>query len=146
MFRKIEANMQRRADLLAAGRLGELVEAYLYPLVLYLGNQQKIIDGPGEMIWVFSELQQDHLTRGVTHLVAEVAAVDLPRQGRFRAWVSYHEMGSGTWQPKRSDVVHYCRDTAEGIKSEMLEYESCAIPHIWQKPKPARKVLARREY
>ena len=145
MFQKIEKAMQHRADLLASGQIGELVKHYLYPLVLYLGEQQKVVDGPDEMVGIFKELQQDHQSRGVTHLVAEVAAMDLPRQGRFRAWVSYHEKGVDLSNLSRRDVVHYCRGTEQGILTEMVEYDHCAIPQIWQKPKPARKVLALRD-
>ena len=137
--------MQRRADLLASGRLGELVEDYFYPLVRYLGDQQKVVEGPGELIGIFKELQLDHTARGVTHLVAAVSAMDLPRHGRFRAWVSYLEKAADAWNLSRRDGVHCCRDTEHGIVSEMLEYQHCAIPQIWQKPKPVRKVLARRD-
>ena len=145
MFRKIELTMQRRADLLACGRLDELVADYVYPLVLYLGDQQKVIADPGEMVGIFNELQQDHRTRGVTHMVAKVTAMDLPRQGRFRAWVSFHEKGGDQWNLSRRDVVHYCRDTDHGIMTEMVEYDRWAIPQIWQKPEPPRKAQGRRD-
>ena len=146
MFREIEKTMQRRADLLASGRLGELVEDYVYPLVMYFGDQRKVVAGPGEMVGIFKELQQDHQTRGVTHLVAKVTAMDLPHHGRFRAWVIYQEEGGDPWNQSRSDVVHYCRKTDHGIMTEMVEYHRCGIPHSWQTPEPPRKVQGRQDH
>lgn len=129
MFGKLAAHMQWRADLLMAGRFGDLAQEYLFPPVMYHGERQMVL--PDAEALAFARLRTQQHAMGVVRLAVNVTAVDLPRQGRFRVWPRYSNLDTQGHLLSTADSVIYCKDTAEGVKSEMVEWGNCSLPEIW---------------
>lgn len=126
---KLQNLMQWRADLMTSGRIEDLGREHMFPLVLYLGDRQHVVNTLDGYIALVQRLRSAH--PGMINLHAEVTAMDLPRHGRFRVWVTYREktaVGRGLVQAK---AVHFCRETAMGIRTEMSEYAQCSPPRLW---------------
>jgi hypothetical protein len=142
VYGKVAEVMQWRADLLTAERFDDLAREYLLPLALYQGDRQVVLNDHEEVAGLFAQLRASHRSRGIVRLQAEVTAVDLPRHGRFRVWLRYFDLDAQGQVLSQTDVVHYCRDTPEGLKTEMAEYGRCALPDLWTTSRSAPAHLA----
>jgi hypothetical protein len=60
----------------------------------------------------------------------KVVALDLPRGGRFRAWVDWNELTMPVENARLSSVVYYLRETDSGLKTEMVEYTRLSMPEL----------------
>lgn len=138
MYAKLARYMQWRVDLLTADRFEDLSREYLFPFVMYQGDQQIVLSSPEQLVQTFAQLRAEQRQRGVTRMEAGVTAVDLPRHGRFRVWLDYTDLDAEGRVLAQSDVILYCRDTPDGLKSEMAEFGRCSLPAIWDEPEDRR--------
>ncbi|MCX7287448.1 MAG: hypothetical protein NTW20_07750 [Rhodobacterales bacterium] len=130
MFHEISAQLRHRADLLLQGRIDELVTSYHCPLPLELGDRRLIVCTVEEGLAMLSLLRAALLSRGVVALRPTVVALDLPRNGRFRAWVDWQEVALSAQETRTSSSVHYCRITPSGPVTEMLCYTRLSMPEL----------------
>lgn len=130
MFDDLRQNFQRQAELLLLGRCEELAHNYLYPLPLYLLDRMAVLQRPDQMAEVLRELHLSLRTRKVHHLIADVAAVELPRQGRMRLWVDWEELGEGAADHRVSKAVYYGRMSETGFRAEAVQYNQLSIPDL----------------
>jgi hypothetical protein len=132
MYAKLADQLQWRAELVVDGRFEDLSREFVFPFVMYQGERQLILDRAEELIKAYVALRASYMARGVVRLATNVTAVDLPRNGRFRVWLRVYEMDARGRCIAQSDVVYYCCETAQGVKTEMAEYGSCCLPEIWE--------------
>jgi hypothetical protein len=130
MFSEVHAQLTRRADLLMAGRVGDLLADYHYPLPLFLLTDRVIIRSVEEVIPVLHLVRDELLARGVIRLVPTVSALDIPRAGRFRAWVTWHEIAADPTENRTSDVIYFCKKTPHGMRMEMVCYTRLSMPDL----------------
>jgi hypothetical protein len=140
MFSEVSAHLTRRADLLMAGRVGDLLSDFHYPLPLFLLTDRVILRSAEEVISVLHLVRDELLARHVTRLVPTVSAVDIPRAGRFRTWVTWHEMTVNPADSRSSDVIYFCKKSAHGLRMEMVCYTRLSMPEI--SPKFAELALS----
>lgn len=140
MYGKLAEYMQWRVDLLMADRFEDLARGFVLPFALYRDDQQIVLPNPEELMQVFAQVRQDQRQRGVMRVEARMTAVDLPRQGRFRVWLTYVELDAQGRAVAQSDAILYCRETPDGPKCEMAEYGHCLLPGIWTEFKDKRAV------
>jgi hypothetical protein len=140
MFGKLAKYMQWRVDLLVADHFEDLASEFLLPFVMYQGEEQIVLSSVEELVRTLAQLRAEQRQRGVTRMEARVTAVDLPRHGRFRVWVTYADLDAEGRVLGQSDVILYCREMPEGLKSEMAEYAHCSLPEIWAEPAERRAV------
>ena len=79
---------------------------------------------------MFCLLRAAYLERGVIALQPRVTAVDLPRAGRFRVWVDWHELAIPADESRLSSAIYYCRSTPAGLRTEMINYTSPTMPEL----------------
>ena len=127
MFSLVTAHLRRRADLLFGGHYDQIAAQYSYPLPMYLGTTRVIVRNPDEACSILCLLRAAYLERGVIALQPLVTAVDLPRDGRFRAWVDWHELARSAQESRASSVVYYCKSIPTGLRTEMI---NCARPSM----------------
>jgi hypothetical protein len=66
----------------------------------------------------------------VVSLQSKVVALDLPRGGRFRVWVDYHQVIPGQDPSLFSSVLYYCSKAATGFRIEMVSYPRLSTPEL----------------
>ena len=130
MFHQISTHLRHRADLLMQGRIEELVPAYQCPLMVELGDRRLVVRTAEEGRSMLTLLRSALLARGVVALRPTVVAVDLPRRGRFRAWVDWQELAFPVEATRMSSAVYYCRVTPAGPVTEMLCYTRLSMPEL----------------
>jgi hypothetical protein len=124
MFKDIRVQFQRRAELLMLGRYDEITAGYRFPMPLYVDDQVTIIRSPKEMTVLLAEMNRKIKDRGVNHLVIDVKAVGIPRQGRLRIWAAWEEFGAGPEDHRATEVVYFGEMTARGFMVEAVEYST----------------------
>lgn len=127
---QVIAQMRRRADGFLAGRLDELVKDYVFPLPIDLLSTRVIartrLEGRALL-----ELQRNSMVeRGIIALQPDVTAVDLPRGGRFRVWVDWHEIAPTPEGARLSSAVYYCCMDGADLKIEMVDYIRLSTPEL----------------
>jgi hypothetical protein len=130
MFSELTAQLRHRAERLWNGQYAAIAAQYIYPLPMYLGSSRLIVRNADEAAAMLCLLRAAYLERGVIALQPRVTAVDLPRAGRFRAWVDWHELAIPAEASSLSSTIYYCRITATGIRIEMVNYTRQSMPEL----------------
>lgn len=129
-FAKISDHMRHRADWLLGGQLDELVANFVYPVPVELESTRILVRNPEEGRAILA-LWHDGLARnGVVDVKSRVVAVEVPRRGRFRVWVDYHEIVPGQQEDRLTSVVYYCSRTPTGFRIEMVCYPHLSMPEL----------------
>jgi hypothetical protein len=132
MYRSITEHLQRRGDLLLSGQYEELSRLFMLPQALYLSDTPWVLRDTADVVAAMGRLHQMLRGRQVNRRVPKVTALQLPRQGRFRAWVRWSEYSADPAQNRTSEVVYYFRETPSGLKTEMLEFKGLSLPEFRQ--------------
>jgi hypothetical protein len=130
MFSQLTAQLRHRAERLWNGQYDALAAQYVYPLPMYLGPKRLIVRNADEAASMMCLLRAAYLERGVIALQPRVTAVDLPRAGRFRVWVDWHELAIPAEKSRLSSVVYYCRNAPSGLCIEMVNYTRLSMPEL----------------
>ena len=130
LYSQVIAQMRRRADLFLANRLDDLVKDYAFPLPIDLLSTRVIARSPAEVRAMLALQRNSMAERGVIALEPEVTAVDLPRGGRFRVWVDWHEITPLPEGARLSSAVYYCSMAGADLKIEMVDYIRLSTPEL----------------
>ncbi len=130
MYSQVASELRQRAELLLRGQIEQLVNQFVFPLPVFLQSTRLVITSPGQARVIFSHLQLALAERGVVMLRPTISAIDLPRAGRFRVWVDWHETTVPAEATRMSQVVYYCRMTDLGLQTEMLDYTHLSMPEL----------------
>ena len=127
VYQRVQDLFQWKADLLMANRLSDLAGEYIFPWTVYVGDRPLSVSSADAFIFAIGNYRDHMIDRGTARCVAKLTALDIPRNGRFRAWVSHYEMGANQKLLREMRMVHYCRDTEAGIRCEMTECWDCSV-------------------
>jgi hypothetical protein len=129
-YSQIIAEMRRRADRLLADDLDDLVKDYGFPLPVDLLSTRVIVRSAAESRAMLALQRKVMLERGVTQLEPDVTAVDLPRAGRFRVWVDWHEISPGSEVGRLSSAVYFCSVQGGALRIQMIQYHRLSMPEM----------------
>jgi hypothetical protein len=129
-YSQVIAQMRSRADRLLRGNLDELVKDYVFPFPVDLMSTRMVVQTPEEGRALLELQRSTLLDRGVTSLQPDVTAVDLPRTGRVRVWVDWHEVGPAQEVMRVSTAIYYCSVHAGALKIEMINYTRLSMPEL----------------
>lgn len=130
MFAQVTAHLCHRAERLWNGKYDAIAAQYVYPLPMYMGESRLIVRNADEAASMLCLLRAAYLERGVIALQPRVTALDLPRAGRFRAWVDWHELAIPAEETRVSSAIYYCRSTPAGLRTEMVNYTRLSMPEL----------------
>lgn len=105
---------------LSAGRYEQLTPRFSFPAPVFVNDSAAIMANPTQIWGFFESLHTLFVTAELPQFSAEVAAIELPRSGRFRMWVDWVAMGpNGAKHAMRTQTFN--RGTHADYKIEMLE-------------------------
>jgi hypothetical protein len=130
MFSQVASQLRDRAAWLMAGQFDQIVAAYLFPLPVHIGPSRVIVRSRDEAMAMLRLQQAAFLGRGVKALNPCVTAMDLPRAGRFRVWVDWHEVAHPAQGAQLSSALYYCRQGPTGFRIEMVDYTRLSTPEL----------------
>ena len=121
MYGRIANLMAWRAGLMMAGCAEALAREHLYPYAVYFGDRLHAMPSSAELAQTYRMIHAALRNLGARQLEAQIAALSLPRAGRFRVWVDWWaELGDGS-RRLVAQTVEYMRETEDGSRSEMTE-------------------------
>lgn len=138
MFARLQELMTLRFSLLMSGQHEALSREYLYPYPLYLAGRQHVMRSAEEMALALRRLQHLGEKGGVARIEPMVQAMELPREGRFRVWISYRNLDARGLVLSTGSFIHYCRLVDGEIKTEMSDYAACRSDWLTTEPRRIR--------
>ena len=129
-YSQILKYLRQRGELLLSGQIDRLSADFIYPAPLFMQSSQLVITSPSHARMIFDHLRTALAERGVVALRPSISAIDLPRAGRFRVWVDWQEIAFPAEASRISQAVYYCRQTALGLRTEMLNYTYLSMPEL----------------
>lgn len=129
-FSQITSHLQRRGELLLSGQVEVLMSDFDLPLPVFLGSRRLVIASRDQGWQVFDHLRKAYVESGVVALCPKVTAIEVPRAGRFRVWVDWHEIAVPVEASRISQAIYYCRHSALGLRTEMLNYTHLSMPEL----------------
>lgn len=138
MYSQLKQLLHRRATLLMAGQMQELAKEYVYPLPIYVSGRQEVMRDAKEMAATLTRLALVQQAQDVAQVDLKLDAMELPRHGRFRIWVTQRSRDAQGAILDQGQLVHYCRLTESGIKIEMSDYPECDGGWVVRSPRRAQ--------
>jgi hypothetical protein len=129
-FSQVTKHLHARGELLLSSQFDRIISDYCYPLPVFLQSSRLLVSTPDHAWLVLSHLRDALVARGVVALRPRVSAIDLPRAGRFRVWVDWHEIAFPVEETRISQAIYYCRDTGFGLQTEMVNYTHLSMPEL----------------
>jgi hypothetical protein len=126
----LSAHLAQRGEMLFSGQIDALLAAYAFPLPVFLEERLFLVHSHDQASAILETVRSSLTNRGVARVRPNVTAVELPRAGRYRVWVDWHE---GAVPPDSSllmQAIYYCRDTADGCQIEMVNCTRLALPGL----------------
>jgi len=142
MHTELQDQLQWRADLLMGGHYTELADQYLYPLTVYVDAGTVIVRDRSEVIEVFDRWRGDWKARGVSRVKIELTEVSTAKSGRFRSRSTLHEYSATGWLLGQRSMVYYFRQTAKGLRTEIIDVTRTSAAQVWPQDANAADVRA----
>jgi hypothetical protein len=130
LYSQVSAYLRSRGEMLLSGQIDEMITGYQFPLPVFLQTKRMILQSSDEVRSILYFLRDALLERGVVALRPQINAIDLPRNGRFRVWVDWHELAMPAEGTRMSSVIYYCRETSTGVQVEMANYTRQSMPEL----------------
>lgn len=104
-----------------SGQFAKIVAHYDFPLALHLENRLVLLSRPADLERYLIDFKAVAQAADFASIASRITAVELPRRGRFRAWVQYTHFNSAGQVVAQSERTFFCRDKGDRILVEMLE-------------------------
>jgi hypothetical protein len=103
--------------------VSDAARCFATPLPVYLGDTRVLLRRSEAIEEFFGILGNALKERGVTRIEPELLAEELPRGGRFRLWVRWHDRSGAEAPLPPGDSIYYCRNLPNGDhRVEMVHY------------------------
>tara|TARA_R110002124_G_scaffold53516_1_gene153494 strand:- start:26 stop:448 length:423 start_codon:yes stop_codon:yes gene_type:complete len=121
MLPRLQSFFDPHLSALIADNLSTFVSDYDFPLALYVEGERVVYPSPVVMKQASAAYRRWLIDHGVNHYTCRINAVDIPRQSRFRVWVTIfaHHTGRGTFD--QTESVYFLRDKRGQLLIEMVE-------------------------
>jgi hypothetical protein len=110
--------------LFTVGGRDALCDHAAFPFPVQSGNRMMVCPTRGELMQVLTACLAGADARGPGDASAQIAAIELPRKGRFRVWVDWHCHVGGDQTLTVERMVCYCRIMADHVRIEMIACNS----------------------
>ena len=137
MLTRFEEYLKSAAILFMAGRQTTVAEVFSQPLALHIEEAFVLLQSHGALEDTLQRYRCLLKRQGITAVVPRVAAIEIPRRTRFRAWVDMVFYAGTQRQHDSSSAIFYGHVTETMFRIEMLHFIEFAHPQM-KKMIPAR--------
>jgi hypothetical protein len=130
LYSRVSAHLRGRAELLLSGQFDAMIACYHFSLPVFLPTGMMLLRSAEDARAVLGLMRDALRERGVVALRPQINAVDLPRAGRFRVWVDWHELAIPAKGTRISSAIYYCRLANSGLQTEMVNYTRHSMPEL----------------
>jgi hypothetical protein len=116
--------------MLLSGQIEALLLTYVFPLPVFLEERLLLVRTHDQARAILEQVRQSLADRGIARMRPNVTAVELPRAGRYRVWVDWHEASVPHDGSLLTQAIYYCRDTDSGSQIEMVNCTRLPSPGL----------------
>lgn len=132
MYSKTQKLLRARSELLCNSQFEDLAKLYKLPFIAFHDGFPNLIKDHSQLIESFSNIAFIMKARDAVKLSVEVTSVELPKDGRFKAWSRYREINSWGGIISQIDVTQYLVESSRSPLVEMIEAFNCPFAAIWE--------------
>lgn len=118
------------AEQLTAGNMAEVVQAYLWPVVVYLDGKILIEVDREDSIRLIRLIHDTAVARGAQRVVAQVLHYDGRLDQRFSVDVMWEFLEAGGQPVASGEIRYFCRLDGDSVGVEMIEYRQSPFPDL----------------
>jgi hypothetical protein len=129
MFSQMYAMLTSNAQALLSGDTDPIADRCHYPMIIHSSGRVVpflTADAYATALRHMSAQMRDDFK--VTDIIVQLRTMEVPRQGRFRAWARLSYVFAVDTPPRSTDVTYYCRLADGQIRVEMLEMDCDILP------------------
>lgn len=116
--------LQGMADAFNRADLRGFVAPFVFPCLIVVPGHRTIMRSEDDFVTFLEPLRGELLLQGVKRIRPALGAVELLRNGRFRAWIRWSYEYEDRVEPKGYDTVYFLRVRADGsLGIEMVDFE-----------------------
>jgi hypothetical protein len=131
----------RQANLFAEGRLREMTDSFVLPFPMQMEDRLMVMRDARDLVEALGACRRALLAAGATRFMPRVAAIELPRGGRFRAWVRWEHHLRPHAAPSGTSAIYYLHRPADRtLLIEMADH--AALPAAEVRPAAPSRVQA----
>ncbi len=130
MYAKIQREFYRKSALLMLGRHAEMATGYRFPLSIRLEGNLVVLHDSAQLVLLLQGLHRALVRRGVVQVQSDILAVELPREGRFRVWIKWEEIGPTRQDYRSSDAIYSGQITQKGFMIDSVNYTRLSMPEL----------------
>ncbi|KAF0115790.1 MAG: Uncharacterized protein FD150_814 [Rhodobacteraceae bacterium] len=127
---QLTAQFAQRGAMLLSGQIDMLLASYAFPLPVFLEERLLLVRSQDQARAILDHVCGSLVDRGVARVRPKVTAVELPRAGRYRVWVDWHDGAIPSDASLLMQAIYYCRDTADGSRIEMVNCTRLTHPGL----------------
>ena len=94
MYQRVQVLVNELIGQFHAGKFDQVVDHYDFPVQLTLEARSMMLMRPRDLTALLREQANFQDTESLVRTRGSIAAIELPRKRRFRAWVTYHHLDS----------------------------------------------------
>lgn len=130
---QVLAHFQVQSDLLLAGALEGFGAMFTLPLPIHYPGGLTVVR-PEAGADFLMRMRNELVHRGIVGMRPVIAAMELPRAGRFRVWIDWQEITASGAAIPGSRIVYFCRNSVDGLRTEMMQYTHLSSPGLVAAP------------
>ncbi len=111
--------------LMDEGRFADVMGNYEFPLAVEIDGALQVYPNEAAFLQAMLAFRAALLAAGITAIVPRIAAVELPRHGRFRIWVDWDHWRGDALEKSARHSIYYCRQAAGRDRREIVEMMQC---------------------
>ncbi len=108
--------------LFVQGRLAEMTGFWSFPCPVEVGGRLVVMRDPPMLRDYFARRHDQAQVDGLTAMIPRIAAIEMPRQGRFRVWLRWQYEFADLCVPDDAASLYYmARSAGGGLSIEMMD-------------------------
>jgi hypothetical protein len=129
MFTQMQTMLNRNTQALLSGETDEIADRCNYPMVIHAPDRvlpfHAATDYAATLKHMSQRMRDDFK---VTQIFVRLRTMDVPREGRFRAWATMSYVCGEDTPLQQTNMTYYCRLVDGNIKVEMIEMNCEVLP------------------
>ena len=122
MYAQATSLVTRLAEMFNGRDVRAIADCFVFPLPVQVQDDLIVFHTAERMTEALLFYRANNVQQGLSPSVPRIAAIDLPRNGRFRLWVDWNYPETPGMQTQKTQNIYYCSASGGHIVIEMVQY------------------------
>jgi hypothetical protein len=112
----------RLGELFVEGRLSEITQHFAFPCPIETEDGLVVMRSPEVLEAFFARRRSSAMLAGMSRMIPRIAAIEMPRKGRFRVWLRWEYVLADICLPDEQGSIYYLTQKPwGGLVIEMID-------------------------